>query len=93
MKKGFYIGALFGGLSGVIIALTMDLLLGNALGGGWKDAVAHDLAALTGKAVDPQSWVVFSGVAVIVGIIGLVGAAVGGFFGVLLARLLSFLTK
>ena len=93
MKKGFYIGSLCGGLLGVIIALSMDLVLGGALGSGWREAVAHDLQALTGKTFGINSVVVLMGVAIVVGLIGAFGALVGGIFGVMLARLFSFLTK
>jgi hypothetical protein len=34
LKRGFYIGAIFGGLLGLVISLSMDLILGDALGGG-----------------------------------------------------------
>jgi hypothetical protein len=93
VKKGFYIGSLCGGILGVIIALSMDLVLGGALGSGWREAVAHDLEALTGKTFGINSVVVLLGVALVVGLIGAFGALVGGIFGVMLARLFSFLTK
>jgi len=93
VKKGFYIGSLCGGILGVIIALSMDLVLGGALGSGWREAVAHDLEALTGKTFGINSVVVLLGVALVVGFIGAFGALVGGIFGVMLARLFSFLTK
>ena len=93
MKKGLYIGSLCGGILGVIIALSMDLVLGGALGSGWREAVVHDLGALTGKTFGINSAVVLLGVAIVVGIISLFGALVGGIFGVMLARLFSFLTK
>lgn len=93
MKKGFYIGSLCGGVLGVIIALSMDLVLGGALGSGWREAVAHDLGALTGTTFGINSVVVLLGVVILVGIIGVFGALVGGIFGVMLARLFSFLTK
>ncbi|HXX52987.1 MAG TPA: hypothetical protein VEI28_00305 [Thermodesulfovibrionales bacterium] len=93
MKKGFYFGCLCGGILGVIVALSMDLVLGGALGSGWREAVAHDLGALTGKTLGINSAAVLAGVAVVIGIIGGFGALVGGVFGVMLARLFSFLTK
>lgn len=93
MKKGFYIGCIFGGLLGLAIAIGMDFMLGNALGGTWSDAVAHDLSALTGRTLDKTSFIVISGVIIIVGFIGVLGAAVGGIFGVIMARLISFLIK
>ncbi len=93
MKRGFYIGAIFGGLLGVIISLSMDLILGDALGGGWRDAVAHDLGALTGVAFGKNSLIVIFGVVLIIGFVAAFGAAIGGIFGVMVSRLLSFLTK
>ncbi len=93
MKKGFFIGAACGAVLGVIISLSMDLVLGDALGGGWREAVAHDLGALFGTAFGNNSFIVLLGVVTIVGFIAAFGALVGGIFGVMLARLFSFLTK
>lgn len=93
MRKGFYIGAVIGGLLGLAIAVGMDLILGDALGGTWSDAVAHDLGALLGRALDKSSAVVILGVVMVIGFIGLFGAFIGGLFGVIMARLFSFLTK
>lgn len=93
MKKGFYIGSICGGLLGVVIALGMDLILGGALGGGWREAVAHDLKALTGVTFGMNSLVVLLGVVAAVGFIGAFGALIGGMFGVMVARLFSFLVK
>lgn len=78
---------------GLIVSLSMDLLLGNSLGGGWKDAVAHDLSFLLGYTVSRESIIVLFGVIVVIGFVSVFGALVGGIFGVLVARLLSFLTK
>lgn len=75
------------------MSLGMDLILGNALGGGWREAVAHDLGALTGATFGNNSFVVLAGVVLIVGFIAALGAFIGGIFGVMLSRLLSFLTK
>lgn len=92
MKKGFYIGAACGALLGIVIALSMDMFLGSALGGGWRQAVAHDLGALTGKTFGLNSFMVIAGVVIVIGFIGGFGAVVGGIFGVMVARLFSFLT-
>ncbi len=93
MKRGFYIGAIFGGLLGLVISLSMDLILGNALGGGWREAVAHDLGALTGRTFGENSFLVWVGAALIVGFIAAFGAFIGGVFGVMVSRLFSFLIK
>jgi len=93
LKRGFIIGAIFGGVLGVVISLSMDLVLGGALGGGWREAVAHDLGVLFRMSFDNNSFFVVAGVFVVVGFIAAFGALVGGIFGVMIARLFSFLTK
>lgn len=93
MKKGFYIGFAAGGLLGLAIAFGMDIILGDALGGTWSDAVAHDLSTMFGRAVDRSSFIVIAGVVLVVGLISFFGALVGGVFGVIMVRLLSFLSR
>ncbi len=93
MKKGFFIGAICGGVLGIIICLSMDLVLGGALGGGWREAVAHDLGAVFGRRFDNNSFVVLLGVVIVIGFVAGFGALVGGMFGVMVTRLFSFLTK
>ncbi|HYA26988.1 MAG TPA: hypothetical protein VEE82_03230 [Thermodesulfovibrionales bacterium] len=93
MKRGFFIGAICGAILGVIISLSMDLVLGDALGGGWREAVAHDLGALFGTTFGNNSFVVLTGVVAVIGFIAAFGAFVGGIFGVMITRLFSFLTK
>ena len=93
MKRGFYIGVICGGILGIVIALSMDLILGGALGSGWREAVAHDLTALTGTPFSENSFLVIIGVVVVVGFIAAFGAFIGGVFGVMMARLFSFLTR
>ncbi len=78
---------------GLIVSLSMDLLLGTSLGGGWKDAVAHDLSLLLGSTINRESFIVILGVVVVIGFISAFGALIGGIFGVFVGRLLSFLTK
>lgn len=78
---------------GLAISIGMDLILGDALGGTWSDAVAHDLGALLGKTFDKGSFVVVLGVLMVISFISAFGSLIGGIFGVIVARLLSFLTK
>lgn len=93
MKKVFYIGVIGGGLFGIIIALSMDLILGNTLGGGWREAVASDLNRLFNTNLQKDSLIVIIGVIISIGIIGLVGAFIGGIFSLMIARILIILTK
>ena len=93
MKKAFYVGAAIGGLLGVIVALSMDLLLGQSIGGGWSNAVAHDLNQLLKLNLSEHHFIVIIGVIVVIGFIGLFGSFVGGVFFVMAARLFKMLTK
>lgn len=93
MKKAFYVGAVVGGILGVIVALSMDVLLGESIGGGWSNAVAHDLNQLFKSDLSNNHIIVIAGVIVIVGLIGLFGSFVGGVFFVMASRLFKMLTK
>lgn len=93
MKKAFYIGIVAGGLLGIIVALSMDVLLGKSLGGGWSEAVANDMNRMFGSSLPQTHFLVIAGVAVVIGIIGAFGAIMGGIFSVMIARLFSMLTK
>ena len=93
MKKAFYVGAVLGGILGVVVALSMDLLLGQSIGGGWSNAVAHDLNQLFKSDLSNNHVIVIAGVIVVVGLIGLFGSFVGGVFFVMAARLFKMLTK
>ena len=93
MKKAFYVGAVVGGILGVIVALSMDMLLGESIGGGWSNAVAHDLNQLFKSDLSNNHVIVIAGVIVVVGLIGLFGSFVGGVFFVMASRLFKMLTK
>lgn len=93
MRKAFYIGAVLGGLLGIAVALSMDILLGKSLGGGWSEAVANDLNRMFNTHLSSHSIIVLIGVIIVIGIIGAFGSFVGGIFSVMLARLFRVLLK
>jgi hypothetical protein len=93
MKRAFYIGVIFGGILGVTVALSMDLMFGQNLGGGWSEAVAHDLNRMFKANLSPSSFIVIIGVIIVIGIIGAFGSFIGGIFSVIIARLFQVLTK
>lgn len=93
MRRGLAVGAVAGFVLGVGVALLMDRVLGSGPGTSWNQAVASDLAKLTGGAHDPGSAGVWAGVVLIVLAIGVVGAALGGLAGALVERFLRFLGR
>lgn len=93
MKKAFYVGAIFGGILGITVALSMDLILGQGLGSGWTEAVAHDLNRLFKTNLSHHNFVVIIGVIGVIGIIGAFGSLIGGIFSTILARFFKMLTK
>lgn len=93
MKKAFYIGVTAGGLLGIVVALGMDVLLGNRLGGGWADAVANDLNSLFKTNFPSNHFIVFVGVAFAISIIAAIGALMGGIFTSVIAFFFRMMTK
>ncbi len=93
MKRAFYIGVILGGILGIAVALSMDIILGKSIGGGWSEAVANDLNRLFKANFSPDDFIVIIGIIVVVGIIGAFGAFIGGIFSVMIARLFQVLTK
>ncbi len=93
MKKAFYAGLILGGLLGVGVALSMDLLLGESIGGGWADAVANDLNKMFNANLSKNNIIVIIGVIIVIGIIGSIGALLGGIASVMIARLFKVLIK
>lgn len=93
MRRAFYIGVILGGILGIAVALSMDLLLGKSLGSGWGEAVANDLNNIFKTDLSPDNFIVIIGMIIVVGIIGAFGAFIGGIFSVMIARLFKVLTK
>lgn len=93
MKKVFYIGLIVGGILGIIIALSMDLVIGKSLGGGWSEAVANDINKLFHANLPQNHIIVLLGVLVVLAIIGAFGAFIGGIAFIMVARLITSLAK
>jgi hypothetical protein len=83
----FRIGAILGGLLGILIAVGMDYVSGDVPGGGWIGAVAHDLAL---SADSPATVIV---AIVSVGIMVLISAVLGGICGLMLDRFFKIFTQ
>jgi len=93
VKKVFYTGLAVGGILGIVIALSMDIVIGKSLGGGWSEAVANDINKLFHANLPQNHIVVMVGVLVVLGIIGAFGALIGGISFITVARLIMSLAK
>ncbi len=83
----FRIGAILGGLLGILIAIGMDYVSGDVPGGGWTGAVAHDLSLSTDS---PAAIIV---AIVSIGIMVLISAVLGGICGLMLDRFFKIFTQ
>ncbi len=92
-KKAFYIGAAAGGVLGIMVSLSMDFVMGDTLGSGWGDAVAHDLNHLLKTNLPGTHVLVILGVFLVIGIIVAFGAFFGGIFSLMISSLFRTLTK
>jgi len=93
MKKAFYIGIILGGILGVTVALSMDILLGGTLGGGWREAVANDLNRMFHAGFSQNHFLVIIGTIIVIGIIGGFGSIIGGIGAVIIARFFKMLLR
>ncbi len=86
MKSPFKIGFWGGFILGIFVCLSMDLMLGGSLGGGWGEAVSNDLYRIMGVRYPTSHPVVIFGVAAVISLVGLIGGMMGGFFASVTAR-------
>lgn len=85
MVTGFNVGAVVG----LVVALMLDLVSGNALGSGWYEAVHHDVGRVFGPHWAAKQWVIYSGIVVVVAFIGLLGALMGAILGAIVGKMLN----
>lgn len=94
LKVSIISGCNFGAVLGVVVALMLDFITGNALGGGgWYESVQHDIALLFGPSWANTPWAVYSGIVIVIALIGAMGAAIGAFFGAIIGTVFSWLTR
>lgn len=96
MKKAFKYGAIFGGILGLALAVSMDLIMGGTIGfgsGGWSSAVANDLNLLFGSGFESTDFIVIVCVFIAIGLMTLISAVLGGIFSSLMAGFFDFMTR
>lgn len=89
VKASIISGFNLGGVIGLVVALMLDLVSGNALGGGWYEAVYHDVGLVFGPQWAAKKWVVYSCIIAVVGFIGFLGALMGAALGAIVGKILS----
>jgi hypothetical protein len=93
MRKAFNIGAVIGGILGVIVSFGMDVLLGESIGGGWSKAVANDLYSLFHVRFPDNHIAVYVGVLFAISFVVAIGVFMGGLFCLTIAYFFKTLTK
>lgn len=93
LKISIISGCNFGAVLGVVVALMLDFITGNALGGGWYESVQHDVGLIFGPAWAEKQWLIYSGIVAVIALIASIGAIIGAFFGAIIGSVLSGLTK
>jgi hypothetical protein len=88
MKSRFFgIGAILGGLLGLLIAVGMDYVSGDVPGGGWSGAVANDLSL----SPDSPSTIIIAVASICIMV--LISAVLGGICGLMLDRFFKIFTQ
>jgi predicted membrane protein len=93
VKVSLLAGCIFGAVVGIAVALSIDFMTGEALGGGWYESVKHDVGLYFGPDWAEKSWAIYSGVVIVIIGIGVIGALIGAFFGAVTGKFLSIMTK
>lgn len=78
---------------GIAVALSLDLMTGGSLGGSWHEAVRQDIGLMLGSGWASKEWFISLGVVIVIGGIGITGAAIGAVFGIIVGKALSIMSR
>ena len=81
VKTSIVSGCNLGAVLGLVVALMLDFISGNALGGGWYEAVFHDVGVVFGAQWAEKQWIVYSGIVIVISFITFIGALMGALLG------------
>jgi len=93
LKRVVLAGALGGALATVAMALLLDTIYGDALGGSWREAIVHDLETFLNWSVEPQDAVVSLLLALTMLLLAVFGGLMGVAFSFFLYRFFQFLRE
>ncbi len=93
VKISLISGCIFGAVLGITVALLLDFMTGGVLGGGWYEAVRHDIGLIFGDQWADRQWFVYSGIVIVIAMISTIGAIIGAFFGVIVGKVFSVMMR
>ena len=93
VKISLLTGCIFGAILGVAIALSLDFMGGGSFSGGWYAAVQHDVGSWFGAEYAAKPWIVYSGVFIVIALIGIIGAIFGSIAGLIVGKTLDVILK
>lgn len=93
VKVSIFSGMILGAVLGITVSLLLDFMTGGALGGGWYEAVRHDMGSLLGSQWTEKQWLIYSGIVIVIAIISILGAMIGALFGFIVGKILSIMTS
>ena len=96
VKISLVVGCIFCAILGIAMALSLDFMMGGGVGsssGGWYEAVQHDVGSWFGEEYAIKTWVVYTGVFVVIALIGIIGAIFGTIAGLIVGKALDVMLK
>ena len=86
-------GCIFGAVLGLAVSFSLDFMMSSASEGGWYESVQHDVALLLGSEWAAKSWFIYSGVVGVIGLISLIGGALGAVCGAVIGKFFSLISS
>lgn len=87
------LGAAVGAIMTIVVALLMDVMYADALQGTWRDAIAKDLGKIFSPSITPDSFIVYIVFALVLALLGAIGAFMGVLFTAIVHRFLRLLAS
>ncbi len=87
-KLSVLVGCNFGAILGILVSLMLNFVSGGS-GGGWYEAVEHDLGLWFGPEWAAIPGVVYTGIVLVIVLLSAIGALLGAFFGAVVGKVLS----
>lgn len=91
LRRLLLAGALTGAAMGIALAIFMDTLYADSLGGTWLDAIKHDLDMVFSADFNRQGMAVKAVFGLVLSVLALFGAAMGYVFSFIIYKFFGLL--